>query len=909
MTFSPGVLIRTFTIPIIDDTLFEGSETVNLMLRNATPSTVFISSPGGNAVVTIRDNDNSISPTNTFTPPPILPTNTPAAPAAAFHTGDVFIADASTVRHYNDVGTLIETINTGTTDNDQCTFDAAGNLYVTHPGSILKFSGPNDPHTNLGTFGNVEYAAPILFDDSGNAYVGVEDYAAPFVYLYKMDAGGNILDQFTPEIETFFSGIDSMDLAADQKTLFYSSDGKRILRYDVSTRTQLPDFVSALPGSYAGGLRILPDGGVLITNGDFILRLNSAGNEVKRYDVDLVNAWHSLDLDPDGISFWAQSEDSSAIYKFDIATGNLLLAPATASNSEGSLCIFGEPPTDNITVYFLYDSHSINEGDGSADISIYLSGASSQVVSINYASVGGSATAGDDYLPVNNTIVFNPGETGKVVALPILDDNIVENVETIDLQLSNPVNAILGSRSSTTLFITDNDVSTPATATPIPTPINTPISFSCNSVTQIPQSECDALVSLYSHTNGGNWAYKRDWLNTYTPCNWHGIACNETNVIEIDLYENNLTGELPPEIGNFTFLESLELAKNPLNGSLPRSMINLSHLSYFGFRDTNLCEPPDAEFQAWFTNIPSVLSTNLTCTSVATELKVVDYEGNPATGISFKMQSGSASYMGITDENGFFNTSLPPGIYQPHQTEVAVFWPKDQVSISDDATTIIVYLPRTEDADEDALLNDWEVNGINGVDLPRMGANPLFKDVFVEVDWMNSSPLASIIPVFVKGYAPAQDALSMVVESFANAPVTNPDPLHSSTNTGIHLHIDAGSNSPLTYGRQETWGDLAGGGSPIPYENVLFFGNTNIKYEHPRLLMDEFMLSNREGIFRYALYVREAKENPNESPVKGVTSLFAPLFILSETLLPNLVSEAGVFMHELGHTLGLTQLV
>lgn len=36
--------------------------------------------------------------------------------------------------------------------------------------------------------------------------------------------------------------------------------------------------------------------------------------------------------------------------------------------------------------------------------------------------------------------------------------------------------------------------------------------FSCADVTEIPQSECEALVALYNSTNGPGWAKSDRWL-------------------------------------------------------------------------------------------------------------------------------------------------------------------------------------------------------------------------------------------------------------------------------------------------------------------------------------------------------------------------------------------------------------
>ena len=56
--------------------------------------------------------------------------------------------------------------------------------------------------------------------------------------------------------------------------------------------------------------------------------------------------------------------------------------------------------------------------------------------------------------------------------------------------------------------------------------------FSCEIVTDVPQSECNALVSLYNDTNGINWTSQAnrlgsgDWTKN-TVCDRDGISCTQ----------------------------------------------------------------------------------------------------------------------------------------------------------------------------------------------------------------------------------------------------------------------------------------------------------------------------------------------------------------------------------------------
>ncbi|MFN8495672.1 MAG: clostripain-related cysteine peptidase [Caldilineaceae bacterium] len=108
------------------------------------------------------------------------------------------------------------------------------------------------------------------------------------------------------------------------------------------------------------------------------------------------------------------------------------------------------------TVQFSASAYSVNESGGAATITIILSSASGQVVTVNYATSDGTATAGSDYLATSGTLTFNPGETSKTISVPIIDDIVYELNETVNIGLSSPSNTTLGTPASTTLRI-DND--------------------------------------------------------------------------------------------------------------------------------------------------------------------------------------------------------------------------------------------------------------------------------------------------------------------------------------------------------------------------------------------------------------------------------------------------------------------
>ena len=93
------------------------------------------------------------------------------------------------------------------------------------------------------------------------------------------------------------------------------------------------------------------------------------------------------------------------------------------------------------------------------------------------------------------------------------------------------------------------------------TPVDV-LMFDCADVSEIPQSECRALVALYDRTaiTGRPWTHSSGWLRTATPCSWYGVTCADGHVTGLNLHSNNLGGALPPELGDLAGLQTLTCA-------------------------------------------------------------------------------------------------------------------------------------------------------------------------------------------------------------------------------------------------------------------------------------------------------------------------------------------------------------
>jgi hypothetical protein len=100
-----------------------------------------------------------------------------------------------------------------------------------------------------------------------------------------------------------------------------------------------------------------------------------------------------------------------------------------------------------------------NSGSVNASFTVSLSAASSQPVSVTYATADGTATAGSDYVAVPPTVLtFNPGETSKTITVAVLGDTISEGNETFLVNLSNPVNAAIADGQGVGTIIDDDAI-------------------------------------------------------------------------------------------------------------------------------------------------------------------------------------------------------------------------------------------------------------------------------------------------------------------------------------------------------------------------------------------------------------------------------------------------------------------
>lgn len=88
-------------------------------------------------------------------------------------------------------------------------------------------------------------------------------------------------------------------------------------------------------------------------------------------------------------------------------------------------------------------------------------------------------------------------------------------------------------------------------------------------------SDRDILVALYEATGGPRWKAGDNWLTDAPLERWHGVSVDaEGRVVGLHFLDNNLTGVIPPELGNLASLRELGLAANELTGNIPPGSIS-----------------------------------------------------------------------------------------------------------------------------------------------------------------------------------------------------------------------------------------------------------------------------------------------------------------------------------------------
>ena len=147
---------------------------------------------------------------------------------------------------------------------------------------------------------------------------------------------------------------------------------------------------------------------------------------------------------------------------------------------------------------------------------------------------------------------------------------------------------------------------TPPTPVPSPTATDAPGTAAATAppaVSGSAETDREALVAFYNATYGENWRDNDNWLSDAPIGEWYGVNTNgDGRVISLVLDANNLSGEIPAELGSLSHLVRLSLYSNDLSGEIPAELGSLSNLRELDLNTNNLsgCVPSSLEDQLNF---------------------------------------------------------------------------------------------------------------------------------------------------------------------------------------------------------------------------------------------------------------------------------------------------------------------
>jgi N-acetylneuraminic acid mutarotase len=397
LTFGPGVASQSFAVPILNDTIHESNETVNLSLSAPTGG-ASLGGPSA-AVLTIQDNDTGTGQTLQFSAA-TYSVSEASATATVTVTRSGGTAGSTTVNYAVSGGTAL-------TGSD---FTAASGTLTFAAGVASKtFTVAIAPDT---LDESDETVALTLSNPTGGATLGSP--AAAVLTISDNDAGG---------------------------VLKFSA-----ATYSVSEAIATVTITVTRSGGTASGVTVdyTTSGGTATPGSDYTLANGTlsfgSGITSKTFTVPILNDTRD-------------EANETTVLTLSSPTGGATLGtpnPATLTITDNDV---------GGTLKLSAATYSAGEGAGSATITVTRSGGTASGVTVQYATGDGTATAGSDYSSASGTLTFAASETSKTFAVPILNDPLGEGNETVNLTLSNPMGgATLTTPNAAALTIVDDEV-------------------------------------------------------------------------------------------------------------------------------------------------------------------------------------------------------------------------------------------------------------------------------------------------------------------------------------------------------------------------------------------------------------------------------------------------------------------
>ena len=381
-------------------------------------------------------------------------------PKALTNTGVLLVASASTLvapSVNNSTGTLS---GTGTV---VATVTSAGDVSPGTTPGILTITGT---YTQSAA-GTLEIEIGGIDPGSGHDRLDISDAATIDGTLVLSTTGG-----FAPSIgETFtimtyashtgcFSTVLGRDLGFLGQGLFFTVECGPTSAVVTAKRAEFSVDDVTIDENVAGGQLsftisqnvIRPDlptsvdwttsDGSAVSDDDFAAR---SGTVIIPAGTSALTATISIDIADDALDEF----DEAFVIELSNASNAFIV------DGTGLQTIVDDDPPPLVSV----DDVTVTEDDTDpvgAMFTVSLSAPSGKPITVDYATVDGNASAGEDYTFSTGTVSFAPGETTAQVTIQVLGDLLDEFDETYTVELSNPVNVVIDDGIGTGTIL-DND--------------------------------------------------------------------------------------------------------------------------------------------------------------------------------------------------------------------------------------------------------------------------------------------------------------------------------------------------------------------------------------------------------------------------------------------------------------------
>ncbi len=513
-SFAPGTTTLTVNVPVLDDSLDEGTETFALTLNTFSHAAPTVTTATG----TIADND----------PAPTLSVDGGGCTVTEVDSGStpcnlVFrLTAASSFPVSFRVSTADGTAVAGadyTALVNSLVQIPAGQTTATVPVAVLgdsidepaeSFSAAISAVSNamagalsiIGTITDND-PTPVLSVDNGGCSVAEGDAGAAtcdFVLRLSRPSAAAITFSTSTSAGSAATGSDFTGHAATARSIAAGATaltvsvpilGDTLDEVDETFSLAISGVGNATPTSLTATGTIVDDdatpslsvdnGGCSVTEGDsgstscvFVYRLSAASGRTVTFNTVTVAQTATA-----GADFVAQPSTARTINpgitSLQVPVGVLadtvdeanetfrLDSSSLVGAGVGSLSAIGTIVDDDAaspgSVRMLVATQDVDENADAATIEVMRVGGVAGVASVDVATQAGSATAGVDYGSVATTVSWTDGEGGsKFVAVSIVNDAVPEPVESFQVVLGNPQGVPIGSPAATVVRIVDPQV-------------------------------------------------------------------------------------------------------------------------------------------------------------------------------------------------------------------------------------------------------------------------------------------------------------------------------------------------------------------------------------------------------------------------------------------------------------------